>query len=115
MSKAPDSANHGVLLAKLQDIGAPSTVIEWGRSYLSSRYQAVKINTTLSDRLPASCGVPHGSILGPLLFNIYMNDLPSTFRSCSAQCYMDDTKLLISFKFQHIESYRVNGLNLRES
>ena len=106
MSKAFDSINHGVLLAKLQDISASSTVIEWFRSYLSSRYQVVTINTTLSDRLPVSCGVPQGSILGPLLFNIYMNNLPSTLRNCSAQCYVDDTKLLISFKFQHIESYR---------
>ena len=85
MRKAFDSINHGVLFAKLQDIGASSKVIEWCCSYLSSRYQVIRINTTLFDRLPVSCRVHQSSILGPLPFNIYMNDLPSTLRNCSAQ------------------------------
>ena len=73
MSKAFDSINNNeILLDKLQDFGASVSVIEWFRSYLTSRYQAVRINTTLSDKLPITSGVPPGSILGLLLFSIYI-------------------------------------------
>jgi len=58
------------------------------------------INTTLSGRLPVASGVPQGSILGPLLFNIYVNDLPLVPEHCAPQCYVDDTKLLMSFHLQ---------------
>ena len=73
MSKAFDSINNNeILLDKLQDFGASVSVIEWFRSYLTSRYQAVRINTTLSNKLPVTSGVPPGSILGLLLFSIYI-------------------------------------------
>ena len=98
MSTAFDSINHQILLDKLQDIGASVSVVEWFRSYLTLRYQAVRINTTPSDKLPDISGVPQGSILGPLLFSIYVNDLPSIPENCLPQCYVDDTKLLMSFQ-----------------
>ena len=97
MSKAFDSLHHGTLLAKLQDVGASTTALQWFRSYLSSRHQVVRINSTLSDRRQVRNGVPQGSILGPLLFSIYVNDLPSIPQYCYPQCYIDDTKLLLSF------------------
>ena len=100
MSKAFDSINHNMLLVKLQDVGASPSAIQWFRSYLTSRYQVVTIGTAVSDRLQVVNGVPQRSILGPLLFSIYMNDLPSIPRYCSVQCYVDDTKLLLSFQRQ---------------
>ena len=71
---------------------------------MSNRYQAVRINTALSEPLLVRCGVPQGSILGPLLFTVYANDLPSIPQHCSTDCYVDDTKLLMSFRVQDCES-----------
>ena len=68
MSKAFDSLHHDTLLAKLQDVGASTTVLQWFRSYLLSRHQVVRINSTLSDCLQVRNGVPQGSILGQRTF-----------------------------------------------
>ena len=64
------------------------------------RYQVVRIHSTVSDPIPIECGVPQGSILGPLLFSIYVNDLPEAPRNCSTECYVDDTILFVSFHSQ---------------
>ena len=100
MNKAFDSINHNMLLVKLQDVGTSPSAIKWFHSYLTSRHQVVTIGTAVSDRLQVINSVAQGSILGPLLFSIYMNDLPSVPQHCSVQCYVDDTKLLLSFQSQ---------------
>ena len=104
MSKAFDSISHKILLMKLQDVGASHSCIQWFRSYLNERRQVVRINSTISEPLPLVSGVPQGSILGPLLFSIYINDLPSAARNCSSQCYVDDTKLHVSFQIKDKQS-----------
>jgi isopentenyl phosphate kinase len=80
MSKAFDSVIHEILLNKLKAIGLSPSAVSWIRSYLSHRFQAVRLNSTLSDALPVAYGVPQGSVLGALLFNIYVNDLPTVMK-----------------------------------
>ena len=104
MSKAFDSLDHRILLLRLQDIGVSSTALRWFSSYLSNRFQAVRINSELSDRLSIQSGVPQGSILGPILFSIYVNDLPSVPQCCKSRTYVDDNKLYITFPVQQCAS-----------
>ena len=71
--------------------------IEWFRSYLTGRKQSVRIGCETSEPRLVSYGVPQGSILGPALFNIYINDLPSVPKVGSLECYVDDSQLYLSF------------------
>ena len=104
VSKAFDSLNHNILLLKLQDIGLSLAASNWFSSYLSNRFQAVCINSELSDKLPIQSGVPQGSNLAPILFNIYVNDLPSVPQCCKSKIYVDDNKLNITFPVQQCPS-----------
>ena len=109
-SKAFDSISHKILFYKLQDLGASTSAIDWFSSYLSNRTHIVRINTKISDPLPLTSGVPQGSILGPILFGIYVNDLPSIPRNCLTECYVDDTKLYMSFR-PHASGNTVAAMN----
>ena len=81
-AKAFDSVDHEILLSKLEHYGIHVTGIvnDWFISYLSLGPQKVKINGFLSDEQYIKCGVPRGSVLGPLLFLIYINDMPHAFK-----------------------------------
>ena len=99
-SKAFYSVNHETLILKLQDVGTSSHTLQWFHSRLINRKQVVRILSTLSEPLPVTSSVPQGSILGPLLFSIYTNDLSSIPQKCSTQSYVDDTKLNTSFQLK---------------
>ena len=89
--KAFDKVDHGKLLRKLHNFGIRGAVLDLISSYLSFRFQVVRIGRTFSDPLPVSSGVPQGSILGPLLFLVYINDLPDVVSSPSFG-FADDFK-----------------------
>ena len=111
MSKVFDSIRHDIMLSKLLKIGVSPPALDWFRSYLCHRSQTVRIEDAVSQRLPLKYGVPQGSILGPVLFTIYVNDLLSVPDRCKSACYVDDTKLYLSFPSSNLADavHAVNG------
>lgn len=97
-SKAFDRLRHDHLIWKLSEIGVHSSMLSWIRSYLQGRLQYVRLAGWESERFCVTSGVPQGSHLGPLLFNLFLNDVFSIFSHCNALAYADDLKLYCSVR-----------------
>ena len=103
LQKAFDTINHEILLKKLEAIGFSDKCIRWFWSYLCERIFFTEIDNQLSDYGKVSCGVPKGSILGPLLFLVYVNDIPQAVKS-NLFLYLNDSCLMFQYKdVQEIE------------
>lgn len=99
LAKAFDTVSSKILIRKLEGIGVRGHALEWFRSYLSDRKQFTKVGQHKSNLLPVSYGVPQGSILGPTLFTIYLNDIHDlSLPNAEVICYADDTVVLFTGK-----------------
>lgn len=127
LSKAFDSVNHNILINKCQMLNIDPS---WLNDYLRNRSQCVRIKNTISSPKDITFGVPQGSILGPILFNIYVNDLKKFLTNCFIIQYADDTQILLEGKVESIKElikkaeetlnkvkfyFQTNGLLLNES
>ena len=102
--KAFDLINHNILLSKMRsNFGISGNELLWFESYLTNREQQCVVNGILSSVGKLKCGVPQGSILGPLLFLLYINDLPQCLQKTTPGLYADDTEIYAS-------SHNVNDL-----
>ena len=98
LQKAFDMVNHAILLAKLEIYGVRYSARKWIESYLAGRTQVTKVGGEISPPASVTCSVPQGSILGPLLLSLYINDLPLISNAVKWNLYADDTAITASCK-----------------
>ena len=96
LKKASDTIDHNIIIRKLSNYGVDQKALRWFQSYLSDRSQKCSVNGHLSTASPITCGVPQGSIIGPLLFLVYINDLPNCLEKASPRMYADDTSISLA-------------------
>ena len=105
LKKAFDTVDHDILLKRLQKYRVSGIEHAWFTSYLQDRRQLCKVNGVSSRIEEIHCGVPQGSCLGPLLFIVYINDLPFCLENCQVNMYADDTS--ISFSARSVNDLKV--------
>ena len=108
LSKAFDTVNHDILLQKIEHYGIRGKIFHWIKNYLTNRKQFVEYNNHKSTMQNISCGVPQGSILGPLLFLLYINDLPQVSSQLSTIMFADDTNMFMQHSDLKFLEHTVN-------
>ena len=110
LKKAFDTMNHSVLLKKLDHYGMKDIALQWFDSYLANRQRYVSINGYTSDKLVITHGVPQGSVLDPLLFLIFIYDLPSVSKCLTFYLFADDANIY----FESLELSKIEKVVNRE-
>jgi len=108
LSKAFDTANHEILLSKLPYFGILGVALNWFNSYLCNRRQYAAINDVVSAMQSITCGVPHGSVLGPVIFLLYINDITESFSLLQFDLFVDDINLFYCNKSIQLLQQTVN-------
>jgi hypothetical protein len=100
MSAAFDTVDHDSLLQKLENLGIRDDALRWLKEYMNNRFHSTDLGDTLSESIPLRMGVPQGSVLGPLLFTIYIRDLGECIQEMGIRyvVYADDVQLLVNVK-----------------
>lgn len=111
MAKAFNSLNCTILIEKIRKLGFRDNMLDLLQDYLTSRQQVTQLGCNTSEVGSLNYGVPQGSILGPTLFNIYMNNLPLIFNTVSVKMYADDTILFKSIDLFNDVEYQLNQIN----
>ena len=106
--KAFDSINHQILLKKLSKLGFHRDTISWFQNYLTNRTQYTVVNGKNSSLLGVECGVPQGSVLGPMLFLLFINDISASIKYSNYKLYADDTVLYSKCTGEDDNTLRVN-------
>ena len=116
LQKAFDMVDHLILISKLESLGVTGVELKWFKNYLSNRRIRTSVNNVLSDEKLITKGVPQGSLLGPLLFIIFINDINSAFSACKVHLYADDTVIYYSHKnLKEVENVLNKELNSLEA
>ena len=106
LSAAFDTVNHRRLLEILSDLGVCGLALQWLQSYLTDRTQTIKVRGASASECELDCGVPQGSVLGPILFTIYTSSLGELLRQNCVKyhLYADDSQLYLTFKLNDMAS-----------
>ena len=108
IKKAFDTVNHNILLDKMEYYGVRENALKWFQSYLENRKQFVSVSGVSSEILDVKCGVPQGSVLGPLLFPIFINDLPEVSKKLKFYLFADDTNIYFESQNLNVIEKTVN-------